>query len=255
MSTLVQLREDLARVSGHHELVADYAGADYSDNGADYYINAAQKWLDEMFEYRKSEAWLFKALSAGDSLVTFNAARFLERVVLADTTSGRAELTRKTFRELRSLYSNVPLSSIDQGTPAYWAPATIGLAPEQYDQDADSLTAAGIVDIDFLAYGNHYPTQGLIVMPPADAAYTLEVLGKWYSKALSADADVSVWSVNHPTLLIRAAMREMEIDGFRNQQGTEFLEQELLRQLRQISFNLAAEDATGPAGELRMFGR
>jgi hypothetical protein len=255
--TLVQLREDLARESAHHELVIDFAGADYSDDGADYYLNAAQRWLDDMFPYRKSQAWYFSVLAAGQSLVTFNSARYVERVVLASGTDGRTELIRKTQRELQVLYSDytdVPLSSLDQGTPEYWAPAVIGLAPEQYAEDATTLAAAGAEDLDFLAHGNHYPLQGLIVMPPSDGVRTVEVLGRWYSKELSADADVSVWSVNHPDLLVRAAMRELEIT-FRNEQGVRAIEGPLLIQLKQISHNLAAEDAAGPTSESRAFGR
>lgn len=42
---------------------------------------------------------------------------------------------------------------------------------------------------------------GIIFNPKADAAYTIEVIGRFYARALSADTDTSYWSVNYPDLL------------------------------------------------------
>lgn len=246
MSTLLQVRQMLVKRSGRYDLVVDGEAGDWTDNGANDFINAGQKWLDRHLEYKKDASWLTKTMASGESLVTFDRARYIEQVWIATTTDGRKMLERKPYRWLRENYNDVPLSSVETGEPLYWCPAVVGLAPEQYDDDATDLTTAGVVDRDFYQYGNHYLTDGIIIMPPADGTYTVQVLARWLSKELSVDADVSFWSVSDPHLLVRAARREIEIDLHRNSQGVQDLEAGLIKDLEDIRLDLIAEEISGP---------
>jgi hypothetical protein len=129
--TLGWIREQVARESGRFDLVQDAENDDYSDNGFDRFINDAQDWLDRKLQYPKGQRTYFQQLSAGQSLVVFQRPRYIEEVWCIDDNSERYRLERKTYWQLREDYNKVPLSSADRDEPAYWAPAPVGLAPEQ----------------------------------------------------------------------------------------------------------------------------
>ena len=57
-----------------------------------------------------------------------------------------------------------------------------------------------------LAAGTNASLTGIVFNPPADSAYTMEVSGRFYTRALSADTDTSYWTVNYPSMLTSAAV-------------------------------------------------
>lgn len=243
--TLLEVKQQVVRDSGHYELVVDTTG--WADNGIHFHINAAQRWLSRQFEYEKAEATLSKLLTAGTSLVQLARARYVKDVWLADATgSSRTQLERITWRRMRELYASVPLSEIDNGTPLYWCPRPIQLAPEQFSEDASSLATAGNTDLDFYVYGNAYLTSGIIILPPPDAAFTLNVHATWLDKELTVDGDVSFWSVAAPELLADATRLSIERRLHRNSQGVNDFVAPLLADLQQIYFDLVDEEAAGP---------
>jgi len=243
--TMLQIKTQVIEDSGHYELVVNTTA--YVDNGIHFHINAAQRWLSRNFEYKKAEATLSKLLTAGTALVTLNRARYVKDVWLADATgTARTQLERITWRRMRELHGSVPLSEIDNGTPKYWCPAPIQLAPEQFTETAETLAAAGNTDLDFYVYGNAYLTNGIIIMPPPDAAYTLNVQATWLDKELTLDDDVSFWSVAAPELLTDATRLSIERRLHRNTQGVNDFTAPLLADLQQIYFDLVDEEAAGP---------
>lgn len=252
--TLGAVRKLVVDQSGRYDLVDDAENGDYSDNGCNGLINAAQDWLDDQLQLPKSEAWLYKSLASGESLVTFQQARVVRAVYIATTADGRTELTKKSLSWMKENYTDVPLSALDTGTPKWWAPAPLGLAPDQASEDASSMAAAGFTDIDFLAYGNHFPLRGLIVMPPSDATRTLMILADWYSATLTNDTDRSFWTVQHPQILADATRRQIEISLHRNTQGVKDFEEPLVRRVRDIYFSMTAENIAGPPSRFVMGG-
>jgi len=245
MRTLIELRRMLVQQSGHAELVADYENEDWADNGADHFIQAGQRFCDDQFQYHKSEAWFYAALAAGESLVTFTNARIIKQVWLNYTGGNRVLLERLTLDKMREEYTNPLLSDETQGTPAYWVPAVLGLAPQQYTETALSFDADGITDHNLIMFGNHYPYKGIYIMPPADGDYTIEIKAEWYSYEMCEDSDVSFWS-QYPELILMAARRQMEIDLHRNSTGAQDFEAPLMRSLMKLSHNLVAEEWSGP---------
>lgn len=254
MSTLLQLRQKLVRDSGRYGLVVDAENGDWTDNGANALLNQGQKWLDRKFEYDKQQSWFTTTVVSGQSLVQFNKARYIERVELADTTNGRTVLQRKTRAWLATEYADVPLSALDTGEPLYWAPVIVGLAPQQYGDDAADLTTAGVTDKDWYLYGNHYPYSAIEVFPPSDSTRTIKVLARWTSKELTDDADVSVWSVNEPEMLVRAARLQIESDLHRSDEGQSTFEKRLLDDLDGLYKDFLAEIVAGPASDWVMNG-
>ncbi len=245
MRTLIELRRMLVQQSGHAELVADYENEDWADNGADHFIQAGQRFCDDQFQYHKSEAWFYAKVAAGESLVTFTNARIIKQVWLNYTGGNRVLLERLTLDKMREEYTNPLLSDETQGTPAYWVPAVLGLAPQQYTETALSFDANGITDHNLIMFGNHYPYKGIYIMPPADGDYTVEIKAEWYSHEMCEDSDVSFWS-QYPELLLMAARRQMEIDLHRNSTGAQDFEAPLMRSLMKLSHNLVAEEWSGP---------
>lgn len=202
---LKDVREIFVETSGRLDLV----NSDGSDNGADFYINAAQRWLDYLVEKHEDIARYFPAIESGDYFVYFENCRAIHWVGVG-TTESFQWLTRKTIIDLRSLY-NKPFEFIDQGTPLYFAPAYLRPANHK-SSDFDGYVGYMDVIEDWHRY------NGVILAPPADQTYHVEVWGKFYSNKLIDDNDESFWTENHHHVLVMAAQRALEI-FYRNSQG------------------------------------
>ena len=251
--TLGAVRKMLVDRTGRFDLVADAEEGDYTDNGANELINAGQRWLDRMLRYPKDLKWFYYQLSSGACEVEFKRPRVVREVWIADTTNGRQRLEQKPLSWLRENYYTVPLASQDTGTPMYWSRSVLGLAPELADYDADDVEDAEWTDTDYLKLGDHIPYGGIILMPPADGAYTVEVLGSWYSYELSDDDDVSVWTY-HPEILVRAARWQIETDMHRNDQGADAFMKAIMIDLDQLRNDLIADEVAGPHDKFVMNG-
>lgn len=250
--TLGGIRYNVVTDSGRHDLVLDYGAGDYSDNGCNRYINEAQRYLDRMLSYKGDKAWLYKPLTANSSHITFNRARYISEVWISSTTGDRALLTMKSLPWLRQEYGDVPVTDLDSATPMYWAPLIPGLAPEQYAETSSTLTTAGLVDLQYLSYGNYYITDGIIIMPPTDIALTVEVLARFYSKTLVNDADVSFWTVNDPGILEDYTRLLFEQKLHRNSEGARDFLLPIEEKVRQIYYDMISEETSQPSRLMRM---
>lgn len=252
--TLIQMRQRFVELSGHYELVLDAEQEDWGDNGADDYIRAAQRRLDDEFSYHKSDAWLYHKLTAGQAIVTFNWARYIKEVWIADATTGRRQqLTRRSVQDLRADYNETTLAAITKATPQWWCPITTLLAPSQISGTSSTFSSAGYVDYDQIVFTEAYFSKSLIVLPPPTGTTTVQVLASWYSPTLTADEDVCFWSMM-PELLIRGARAEMELDLFRNQTGYRGFMEGLLPRLSRLEDNLIEEEQSGPPELYRIGG-
>lgn len=209
---LVGIRTQFVRDSGRVDLVDDESG--YGDNGADYYINAGIRYLDGRQDTPKTFAWYKTNIVQGDTGVVLMKARSIHEVWVADG-DGRAPVEKKDLGWIRENYPE-PVADIDQGIPLYWAPAVIGLSPEQQDLDGDDFAA--MFDWDEIVFGEHEAYNGIVFMPPADGTYTVSILGRFASRLLEKDTDMNWWTIHYPELVIYAACRELEA-VMRNRQG------------------------------------
>lgn len=255
MANLLGIITNVIEDTGRLDLVASAHHGDYTDNGIVRHVNAGQRWLDTHFEYKGDSAFIYKVLAAGQTIVTFNKARYIEEVFLMSNGGRRRALRFKNARELlTSVYPEVDQSEIDRGEPMYWTLRPVGLAPEQYDLDADDLLAAGAVDYQWLQYGNYYLLDSIIVAPPPDQAYTLAIRGRYYSKELLLPADVSFWSVNRPELLEDSTKASIMRRLSRNATGYKDVTDPILADLRQLAYDMYSEEVAGPAKLWRMRG-
>lgn len=216
MSTLLQVRTDFVTQTGRYDLVVDTT--DYADNGADFLIKAGQRWLDMKQWHRKSVARYKKDLAAGDHIVNIQNLRSAQEVWIANS-DGRLPLSPKSLAWLREEYAKDP-SDETQGTPEYYALTAHRLAPEQKALTSSNYTTEFTYDVEDVMFpdeGDAFLYDSIIIMPPPDEAYTLEVIGYFFS-VLENDTDKSFWSVNYPEVCVLAAMLA-ETMFFKNSEG------------------------------------
>jgi len=241
--TLIATREEFCRRSGRLDLCTDFAGGDYTDNGANRFINAAQRYLDNKGSFLKNYAWLRKDIAASAYKVTFQDCQAIKEVWVQDA-DGRVKLEKMDLEVMRANYADA-MADLTTGDPAYYSPAVIGLAPEQA-----TLTAVGgaspytdefTYDFEDLTFGDHWRYNGILIAPPADAAFTVSILGKWYSLRLSTDTSKTFWTEVHEDILVLASCMMLE-RFYRNTQGVNDYKVEIIDSLNDIDKNVVEED-------------
>lgn len=223
------IRYKFCEISGRYDLVT----ATQEDNGADFFLNLAQKYLDRFFDDGKAIARYPVAMAAGEYIAKTVGIRSIKEVWIANS-EGKSELEKCTFQELQTEYSD-GFAYTDRGTPAYYAPAVFRPYPDTL------ASVAGLYGVDDLILNatEHYTYNGVVIMPPPDVAYTLEIVGLFYSPVLSATLSGAVWTQTksywtevHPETLIKAAIYQIDAMYHNNSGATDYK-------------NLVLEDVTG----------
>ena len=234
---LLAVRKDFVKKSGFRDLIKS-GGA---DNEANTFIQSGGRLLDTLQPNPACVRSHLVDLAQDDYQVTFSDCRVIDSVWVIDEDGARDnQITRKTIGELRKLYPG-PFADIDTGIPLYYAPL-VGVEPSM------QTAVAGDYSADFLdlLFGKAYAVTGIIIMPPANQVYTMEVHGRWFTKKLEVDGDESWWSINRPELLVLAAMCVREM-FFRNTEGVRgYLDPQfgsLALMLRGIDRDMAAQEA------------
>lgn len=208
--TLLELRQKFVQLSGRYDLVVDTT--DWADNGADFFISAGQKYIDKFVEAPETRAQIYATLSSGEYAVLFqNSCRSITSVMVNNSTS-RFALEKVELDELKQVYSG--LTSSYSGSPKVFAIATLRTIDLALQTDLGEF-------INLPQYQNlsrEYGYRGLIIAPPVDESYVVEVSGVFMQKELVLDEDENWWTQEYPDVLLKAAMRELEIFN-RNTQG------------------------------------
>lgn len=211
------IRKKFVELSGRYDLV----NPDWSDNGADFFFEAGQKFLDMMQDTKKMQAKNIQQIAAGTTIVKITGLRSIIEVRAGNTTDGLYKLDRATLAQLKDYYEK-QLSSVDQGPPLYFAPASF----RPFVDTTLAITWASFYDSTDLVLGDtHYTYEGIIIMPPPDDTYYVSIYGLFYSPTLTATISAgtwtqtkSYWSEVHPALLIQAALYQLEV-FYRNTEG------------------------------------
>jgi len=207
--TLSEIRALFETRSGRSDLVDE----DGSDNGADFFIQSGQRTLDRMVETEKSWARSFKTLAAGDYYAIFKGCRAVKEVWLS-TSDGRTRLTKVSQTELRKTYDEDAPDEIDQRDSLVYCLISLRTYPSDSKVIIDYLYDHKLED----DATDDYEYKGIIFSPPPDVAAQLEVFGLFSSTTLTDDDDESYWSVNHPEILLMAALYHLEV-SYRNTEG------------------------------------
>lgn len=233
---LLQIRTKFRQLSGRFDLVNE----DFSDNGADFFINEGRKFLDRLDETQKSWASCFRSLSVGSFAVTFPYCRAVKEVWLSSSVEGRWQLDKESFQTLLVSYlADVP-STRSTGTPYCYSPCITRYIPENATV-ADINAIAGFVEI---PAGNAHHYNAILLSSPVDQQLVVEIKGLFYSMELVEDTDANYWSEVHPMLLYMSAMRQIEIAN-RNTQGVKDWEASIGFEMKQIGMDLVEEEISG----------
>lgn len=236
------LRISLVRKTGRRDLVKTVGSDNFVDNGANAYLNEAQRALDRALgESPRGEERFLAKVEPGTFLVRFQDCRVVTSVWVKPEGAQRRRLRPRSLGFLRDEFAE-EFADAERGEPYYYAPASLRLAPELSTLDESDLEDDGIEDHGDLAYGTDADVyRGVIIMPPPESACTVSVFGRFYDRALSADTDVSWWSVHHGEILVRAAAKLLEVDQ-RNSQGVRDWELYLESEVQRINFDTIEQD-------------
>jgi len=206
--------------------------------GADTLINQGQRLLDRRLDGSKSGARYVVDIDAGDILVPIHSCRAIKKVFLYSATE-RVELVRWDMHSLRAKYAE-PKTLLASGRPIDYAPIWCRPYPEYIDPALFLRQWA----FDDVVTSGHYQFNAIVVMPPADVPYTIEVFGLFYSDTLVSDADESYWTEDHPLLLVQAAMWHLEA-SYRNTEGQKDLMATIDLIMTDITKDIIEEDIEG----------
>ena len=236
--TLLSVRTQVAKVSGRYDLVTDAPNDDYSDNGMDYYINAGMRMLDKMVDIPESQAKLYYALAAGEYSLTFQFhCRYIEEVWI-NGAEERWQLIKVELNELKQYYDQ-PASSTTQGEPGWYA-----LAELRALETTAQSTLATFINKTWTETDEKYDYRGIIIVPPADGSYVVEISGKFKQATLSADGDENFWTQEEPDLLARAALYKLEAFSRGTENAKNWLSA-IVDDVRLLDMDVAAEESYG----------
>ena len=228
---LLQLRTKFRGLSGKFDLV----NADFSDNGADFFINEGSKFLDRLNENQKSWASAFRIIEVGKYSASIQYCRAIKEVWAA-TITARWQLEKKSLQDLINDYLLGTPAERTTGEPAYYSPTLTRYIPEgTMSEDFESFLQWVEVPS-----GNAEEYNTILLSAPTDQKLIVEVKGLFYSSKLIADEDKNYWSVNHPLLLYMAAMRYVEVIN-RNTQGVNDWTNSITSETRQLGMDLIEE--------------
>lgn len=241
---LLDVRKSFVALSGRYDLVKD----GWKDNGADAYINAGQVYLDSHQLTAKSVSHYLKDLAAGTYKLEVSNLRILNEVWIINA-DGRTQLERKDLSWIKENYSK-DLDDVESGTPLYYCQDISGLAPQQAELTAANYTTDFTYGHETIIFENHWKKGNILILPPPDELYTVDIIGEFYSKTLADNgvgesyADKSYWTEVHANLLVDAALMMLE-RSYRNTAGVVDWKNSIDLTLQGIDFDLVSQEIAG----------
>lgn len=231
--------------SGRYDLV----NPDWSDNGADFFINAGQRFLDRLQDTGKMKAKNVQSVVAGTIKVYIPGLRAVQEVWVGTTLDGLIQLGKADLAYLRTLYG-MQLSSITKSQPEWYASAIF----RPFVDAGTTTTLAGFYDVDDLILPvtttpTHYANAGIVIAPPPDKTYYVSTYGLYYSPTLSATVAAGVWTQttsfwleSHEDILLTASLYKLE-RFYRNTEGSNDWLKSLQLDIEGLDKDAAEEDA------------
>lgn len=202
---LLDIRKQFVKISGRYDMVVD--AVDFADNGANFYINEGQKSLERRIDFSPANAKFYRDLTVGEYLIQLAGCRVVKEVWVLDTDS-RTQLEELSEGDLKEFSETLPLSSATRSKPTHYYNVGLRRSPDDEDGAGDSSIIQSFIDT--LSPSNPAYT-GVVIWPPADSTYGIEVSGLFYNTVLTDNTDENYWSVRYPMLLIMSALYHLEI--------------------------------------------
>lgn len=198
---LVSIRQKFCEISGRYDLVVDVT--DWADNGADYFIQQGQDMIERLSAIvPETEGRIWETIAIGSYYLTFQKRTRVIKEVWANNDEERFRLEKISWEDLKEYYSDIS-SGIENGDPAYYCSAKLR------EVDATDKDATGTFLNCTLANSKDF--RGLLILPPVDEAYDIEVVGNFYQELLEEDVDENFWTIEHPGVLVKAAIYQCQL--------------------------------------------
>lgn len=201
---LFEFRRMLVETSGRFDLVND----DFSDNGANFFISAGQRYLETICYWDKQKA-VFRETLSGLSVCMLPGLRAVESVMVRlDSSSIWVELIRVPLSQARTYVANNLETGLD--VPLFYALVRSRGDVTETVSDDFFLGSGQFQDV---TEGQNYDSVGIFLSPlnRSTESLHLEVHGTFRSSVLSNDSESNFWTSEWPTLLLYATSRELEI--------------------------------------------
>ena len=244
--SLIGVRERVARESGRHDLVSDFAAGTYTDSGngvSTAFINDGQRLLDRKANFVKGYSWLKKDVTAGTYKLNFRYCSAVKEVWAMNASTDRYKLVKKDLSYIRKNYGDV-YASLSQGDPEMYSPLVVNLAPDQIALTTTDYTDEFTYDYEEILFSDtadHFYYSGILWMPPVGETFTISILGRFWSPILSADADKTFWTEVHPDILALATMYCIE-RTYRNREGMADYMSAIMDAIGDIDRNLVEQE-------------
>lgn len=234
-----------------------------SDPQIDTYINRGIKFLDKNLFSPQKDSRLFLSVKNGDNAIVLPAqARAIKDIWISLSTSNhRHQLGKLSLEDIRnperryywyqywySVYFFDTFSTQDSpGRPRFYCPVPgHGLASDATIDKQSFFCNLGDITLDQGA------SRVVTLWPIADQDYSIEVFGNFFSPQLSDSITDNWWSLNHPELVIMAALYCQD-RTYRNTSGGQELGQHIQSDLRSLNDD-AIEEESMSAEDSRMEG-
>lgn len=218
--SLLSVRETFATDSGRHDLVTDFSGDDFSDNGADRFLQAGQRLLDRKASFVKGYSWYKKDVSEGGYKLNFRYCTAIKQVWAMEADTDRYRLTRKDLDWIRAKYGKA-YADLTTGSPSYYTPIVANLGPDQVALTTSNYTDEFTYDYEEILFSDtadHFHYNAILWMPPLNKTYTISILGRFWSPILTGDTMETFWTEVHPDILVLSALYCLE-RTYRNREG------------------------------------
>ena len=254
--TLVLARQHLIELSGRYDLVVDTIN--WANAGADFFIQAGQKWLDRNAVVYQAKAKYYKTLALGAWYDLIPDCRAIQEVWISNQSGSKWKLTKRDYGDIlyevtiasgQATDPLIPLTiyqgnllvdpaGIMSGAPINYAPIVLRTVPD----------ANGVATIDqfgAVSYtsGNQYDADGIVFFPPVDTGHVLEVHGLFYQPKLVKDTDKNYWTEKEEFILVLAGCRAIEV-SLRNQQGVADWESAIRSEVMGLELDLVDEESS-----------
>jgi hypothetical protein len=244
--SIAELRAEFKQLSG---LIA------LSDTECDKWINRGIRHLDLISNFQHSEARQAQLIVAGQYQVDFQrTCRVIHDIYAIDLT-GYTDPSTSLQREVgrgkvmlnmshdNFLTNHPDLANEDRSRPLEAASVVI-IGVNALSIPGGIPTYDRFVETKSSAFTNStYDIRGLLLSPPADKEYMLEVYGKWFSPNLSDTVQENAWSLGHSDTVIAAALYKLNLIKYRNTEGAKDYMGAIMSTLIGLDYDIAEEES------------
>lgn len=223
--TLRDIRIEFIKRCGRYDLVTTDNEDEWGDNGANYYIQAGQRFLDRQGDWDTGRLGTFEGtLAEKQNEIELEGCWAVHSVYFRIKT-----WRHKLWHPIQAVHSPQALKCVCPREPRYYITPSL-ILPDIKGKTAQEIEKpASSLDYSVTQEATHGLRLHFTGLPPRDVSY--RVIGHFHAPTLKVDEDKNYWSIYHPDILLKATMYELEI-FYRNSEGAKdwlsALQQDLL---------------------------